>query len=82
MDRIKFANDIIVDKEINKGKQHLRYKLEQWNREGNFGTINNISEHFTLVQIMDSIGNVNHAVSVVSKWIFDSNFRKSPAIDY
>ena len=25
---------------------------------------------------MDSLGNVNHAVSAVGKWIFDSNYEK------
>ena len=25
---------------------------------------------------MDSIGNVNHAVSVVGSWIFDSKYKK------
>ena len=26
---------------------------------------------------MDSLGNVNHAISVVGNWIFDSNYEKS-----
>ena len=26
---------------------------------------------------MDSVVNVDHAVSVVGKWIFDSNYKKS-----
>ena len=26
---------------------------------------------------MDSLGNVNHAISVVGYWIFDSNYKKS-----
>ena len=26
---------------------------------------------------MDSLGNVNHAISVVGYWIFDSNYEKS-----
>ena len=39
--------------------------------------MNSISEYVTLVQLMDSVGNVNHAVSVVGKWIFDSNDKKS-----
>ena len=36
-----------------------------------------ISENFTLVQLMDSLGNVNHAISVVGNWIFDSNYEKA-----
>ena len=26
---------------------------------------------------MDSLGNVNHAISIVGYWIFDSNYNKS-----
>ena len=36
-----------------------------------------ISESVTLVQLMDSLGNVNYAISVVGYWIFDSNYQKS-----
>ena len=36
-----------------------------------------ISENFTLVQLMDSLGNVNHAISVVGYCIFDSNYKKT-----
>ena len=31
--------------------------------------MNNISEHVTLVKLMDSLGNVNYEVSVVGKCI-------------
>ena len=36
-----------------------------------------ISENFTLVQLMDSLVNVNHSISVVGNWIFDSNYEQS-----
>ena len=36
----------------------------------------NISANVTLVQLMDSLGNVNHAISVVGSWIFDSNYER------
>ena len=36
-----------------------------------------ISEHVTLVQLMDSLGNVNHAISFVSYYMFESNYKKS-----
>ena len=39
--------------------------------------MNNISEHVTLVQLMDSISNMNHDISVVGYWIFDSNYGKT-----
>ena len=36
-----------------------------------------ISENFTLVQLMDLLENVNHAISVVRYWIFESNYEKA-----
>ena len=47
--------------------------------EGNdaFDILNDISENVTLVQLMDSIGNVNHSISIVGHWIFDSNYNKA-----
>ena len=75
-DIIKFANAIMFDKVRNKGEQCLRCKPEEWNKEGTFYVVNNISEHVTLVQLMYSLGNVNHTVSLVGKWIFNSNYEK------
>ena len=40
-----------------------------------FDIMKNISESVTLIQLMDSLINVNHEVSVVGKWIFDSNYK-------
>ena len=40
---------------------------------GNFDTMNNISDNVTLVQMVDSLVNMNHVLSVLMKWIFDSN---------
>ena len=67
----------MVDKEKNKVKQRLCFKLWIWKKKGSFYILNNISNHVTLVQFMDSIGNVNHAVIVVKKCTFDSNYEKS-----
>ena len=41
-----------------------------------FDIIENVSEYVSLVQLMDSLGNVNHAISIVGYWIFDSNYKK------
>ena len=38
--------------------------------------LEDISENVTLVKLMDSLGNVNHSISVVGNWIFDSNYEK------
>ena len=36
-----------------------------------------ISEHVTFVKLMDSLRNVNHAISVVGYWVFYSNYKKA-----
>ena len=35
-----------------------------------------MSENVTLVQLMESVGNVNHAVSILVYWMFESNYKK------
>ena len=42
-----------------------------------FDILNDISEYVTLVQLMDSLGNLNHAISMIGYWIFDSNYKKA-----
>ena len=66
----------MVYNERNKGEQSLHYRSEQWNKKRIFDIINNISENVTLVQMIDSLGNVNHAVSVVRKWILIPTTKK------
>ena len=61
------------EKERNKDEQRLHYTLEQWKKIGSSDIINFISEHVTLAQLMGSLVNVNHALCVVGKCIFDSN---------
>ena len=36
-----------------------------------------MGEYATFVQLMDSIVNVNCAISIVGYWIFDSNYKKA-----
>ena len=38
---------------------------------GSFDILIDISEHVTLVQLMDYLGNTNHSISVLGYWIFD-----------
>ena len=66
----------------NKYEQRLRYKLKKLKKIVTFDILNNISENITKVQLTDSLGNANHAVSVVEKWIFDSNYENILAVDY
>ena len=43
---------------------------------GYFDILTDISEHVTLVQLIDSLGNMNHVISVVGYCIFDSNYER------
>ena len=66
----------MLDKEKKIVNQRLRLNIIQWKNQGIFYSLNYISDHVTLFQLIDSIVNVNHAVSIVGKWVFDSNFNK------
>ena len=44
---------------------------------GYYDILTDISEHIILVQLMNYLGNVNRAISVVGYWIFDSNYKKA-----
>ena len=60
-----------------KGEHNLRYNLKIWKKNDAFYILNNIIENVTLVQLVDSLGNINHAISIVGHWIFDSNYKKA-----
>ena len=60
-----------------KGEQNLRYNLTMWKKNDAFDILRDISEIFTLVQLMDSLGNVNNSTTIVGHWIFDSNDKKA-----
>ena len=60
-----------------KGEQNLRHNLNIWKKDDAFDILNGISENVTLLQLMDSLGNVNHAINIVGNWIFDSNNKKA-----
>ena len=55
----------------------MHYNLIKYKNKGRYKILEDISKHVTIVQLMYSLGNVNHAISVVGKWIFDSNYEKA-----
>ena len=59
------------------GEQHLKYNPNKCKKKGGFDILNGISENVTLVQLMETLGNVNNAISIVGHWIFDSNYKKA-----
>ena len=71
--RINFSNDILKKNGKNKGEPKVHYGLIKYNQTSSYKILKDISENLTLVQLMDSLGNVNHVISVVGYWIFDPN---------
>ena len=55
----------------------MHYSLIKYNQKGFYKFLEDINEHVTLVQLIDSLVNVNHAISVVGYCIFDSNYEKA-----
>ena len=70
-----FVNAVLKNQKIVKGEQILFYNLNM-NRIFFFNMLNDIRKHVTLLQLIDSLGNVNHDTSVVGYCIFDSNYEK------
>ena len=60
-----------------KGEHNLRYNMKVWHKNDDFDILKNIGEYVTLVQLMVSLVNANHSISIVGHWIFDSNYEKS-----
>ena len=48
-----------------------------WKKNDDFDILNGIIEDVTLVQLMDSLENVNHDISILWYWIFYSNYKKA-----
>ena len=75
--RIDFANDIMINNKRNKGEAMVHYKLIKYKKKREYKFLEYISANVTLVQLMDSLVNVNHAISVVGNWIFDSKYERA-----
>ena len=73
---IDSANDIMINNKRNKGEVRVHYKLIKYKKKGEYKILEDISANVTLVQLMDSLVNVNHAISDFGNWIFDSNYEK------
>ena len=55
----------------------MYYSLIKYKKKGYYDILTDISQNFTLFQLMDYLGDLNHAVSIVGCWIFYSNYKKS-----
>ena len=67
----------MLNNKINKGESRVHYKLMKYKKMGDYKILEDISANFTLVQLMDSLGNVNHAISVVGSLIFYLNYERA-----
>ena len=74
---IDFANDVLKNQRRVKSEQILYYNTKKYKQKDYFNILNDISEHVNLVKLIDFLCNVNHAISVVGYWIFDSNHEKA-----
>ena len=48
-----------------------------WRGNYSFDILNDIHENITLVQLTDSLVNVNHAIIIVGHLVFDSKYNKA-----
>ena len=71
--RIDFENAILKNENKIKGEPRVYYSLRRYKKMGYYDILIDISKHVTLVQLMDSLGNVNHDTSIFGYCIFDSN---------
>ena len=67
--RIDFANEIMLNHKRNKGEARVHYKQIKYKKMGDSKILEDISANVTLFQLIDSIVNVNHAISVVGNCI-------------
>ena len=54
----------------------LCYTFESWKISGSFDILNDISKYVILVQFLESIGNVSHALTIYVNMILYSNHKK------
>ena len=67
----------MINRKRNKGETRVHYKLMKYKKMGEYKILEDISANVTLVQLMDSLGIVNHSISVVGSWIFDSKYERA-----
>ena len=72
---IDYANNILK-KKSNVGEIRVYYYLIKYKKKGEYKKFEDTSANITLVQLMDSLVNVNHDISIVGNWMFDSNYEK------
>ena len=62
--RIDYANAILINEITVKGKPRVYYIVKKYKKMGSYDVLIESFEHVTLVQLMYSLGDVNHVISV------------------
>ena len=75
--RIDFENSILKNENNIKGEPKVHYIQRKYKKIGSYDILTDMSEHFSLVKFMEYLVNVDHAISVIGYWIFDSNYKRS-----
>ena len=55
----------------NKGEKRLHFTFKFWKMIGLFDILNYISKYVALIQLIDTVGDFIHAVSISRNWIFN-----------
>ena len=71
---LKFSQDAALNNVREKGKPQCKISYRVLKVEYVYDPLLDISPYSTLIQLKDNIDGIHHCVTVVSKWIFDSNF--------
>ena len=79
--RIDFSNAILENENKIKGGPKVHYSLAKYKKKGSHDILTDRSENVTLVQLMDYLVNVNHAISTLGYWIFDVKYKIAPVIN-
>ena len=79
--RLKFAQDVALNlaREKVKPRSKISYKLLK--EEYGYYPFIDTYPYPTLIHLKESLGRIHHCVTVVGKWIFDSNFTFSLPIN-
>ena len=67
----------MTDRVREEGEKNHCYKIVKWGETGKLYILNGIRDHLALVQLVDTAINVNHDVSIIGCWIYDSNHKRA-----
>ena len=71
---IYFSNDILKNNKRNICEAKVYFKMIKYKKKGLYKILEDIRKNVTLVQLMDSLVNVNNDISIVGNWIFESKY--------